>query len=126
MADVVKVLRAAELSTFRMTGVFEGSPDDLRDGFIHLSTPSQVAGTLARHFCDADGTAETALTALVLDTSKLGENLRWERSRDGAQFPHLYRALVLDDVVATHEIAIGDDGRHCLAAERHPDDGADT
>jgi len=93
MRPVFKLLRAAEWAAFEADGVFAGSPDDLRDGYIHMSTADQVAGTLARYF------AGEAVTEVTLNADALGEALRWEASRGGALFPHLYRALRRDEVV---------------------------
>jgi len=90
-----KVLRASEWQEEQKQGAVAGSPDDLRDGFIHLSTRSQLAGTLTRHF-----TGETGLVILEVATDRL-DDVRWEPSRDGALFPHLYGALSLDAVVRT-------------------------
>jgi uncharacterized protein (DUF952 family) len=94
MTQVFKLLRAAEWAAFEADGAFAGSPDDLRDGYIHMSTAEQVAGTLARYFTGDD------VVELTLDADELGEALRWEASRGGALFPHLYRALRRDEVVA--------------------------
>lgn len=99
MRPVVKLLRAAEWAAFEHDGAFAGSPDDRRDGFIHLSTPEQVEATRARHFAGV-----TELVALTLDAGALGPTLRWEASRDGALFPHLYRPLALADVVLTRRL----------------------
>jgi uncharacterized protein (DUF952 family) len=89
----VKIFRAGEWARFRAEGRFEGSADDGRDGFIHLSWPDQVAGTLARHFAGETG--------LVLARLGVGDDpaLKLEVSRGGARFPHLYRALLLADVL---------------------------
>ena len=91
---VVKLLRATEWAAFVADGNFAGSPDDLRDGFIHLSAPGQVAGTAAKWFA-----GEAGLMAVTCDAAALGAALRWEPARGGVLFPHLYRALVLADVV---------------------------
>lgn len=91
---VYKVLRAPEWAAFDAAGRFEGSGDDRRDGFIHLSAAEQVEATLARHFA-----GETGLVRVALDAAALGEALRWEVSRGGAEFPHLYRALTRADVI---------------------------
>ena len=91
---VYKILRAAEWGHAQERGVFAGSADDLRDGFIHLSTRDQLAGTIARHFA-----GETALVILEIAADRVSAALRWEPSRDGALFPHLYGALSLDAVV---------------------------
>jgi uncharacterized protein (DUF952 family) len=69
-------------------GTFSGSDDDVRDGFIRLSALHQLAGTLARH-CKG----RTDLVLIELDAGALGEELRWERSRGGDLFPHLYAPL---------------------------------
>lgn len=95
MTPVVKLLRAAEWAAFEASGSFAGSPDDRRDGFIHLSTPDQVAGTRAKWFADAVG-----VVAVTFDADALGAALRWEPARNGAIYPHLYRALGRDEVVA--------------------------
>jgi uncharacterized protein (DUF952 family) len=94
MTPVIKLLRAAEWAAFQATGVFAGSPDDLRDGYIHISPPGEVAATAAKWFA-----GEAGLMALTLDAEALGEALKWEPARGGVLFPHLYRALRLDEVV---------------------------
>jgi uncharacterized protein (DUF952 family) len=89
-----KVLRAPQWQDAQTHGVFIGSADDLRDGFIHLSTREQLAGTLDRHFA-----GETGLVVLEVAADRLGAKLEWEPSRDGALFPHLYGVLALDAIV---------------------------
>ncbi len=69
-------------------GIFPGSQDDRRDGFIHLSTHCQLAGTLAKHFKD-----QVDLLLIAFDADTLGDDLRWEASRGGDLFPHLYASL---------------------------------
>ena len=101
-SNVYKVLRAGELATLIADGATEGSPDDRRDGFVHLSQADQVAGTLDRHFA-----GETGLWLAVLHGA--AEGIRRELSRGGSLFPHLYRALRVADVVAL--LPIPDDGR---------------
>lgn len=92
---VFKIFRSGEWASFQEDGVFLGSADDLRDGFIHLSDGEQVAGTLARHFAGESG-------LVLAEVNVEGDAaLRWEVSRGGARFPHLFRALRLDDVVGT-------------------------
>ena len=93
MTSVFKLLRAAEWSSFKAAGVFAGSADDRRDGFIHLSADDQVAATRAKYFAD-----EPDVVLLALDAEALGAALRWEASRGGARFPHLYRALRVEEV----------------------------
>ena len=92
---VWKILLAEEAAQLIVTGRFEGSVDDRRDGFIHLSSGTQLAGTIGKHFA-----GRTGLVAARCDPQALGDALRWETSRGGAPFPHLYRPLLLADVAA--------------------------
>lgn len=94
MTPVIKLLRAAEWAQFQADGVFAGSPDDLRDGFIHLSTPEQAPGTAAKWFA-----GESGVVALTFDADALAADLKWEPSRGGQLFPHLYRPLRLGELV---------------------------
>lgn len=94
MTPIIKLLRAAEWAKFQADGVFAGSPDDLRDGYIHFSTPDQAAATLAKWFA-----GEAGVVALTIDADGLGEALKWEPARGGQLFPHLYRPLRLDEVI---------------------------
>lgn len=94
MTPIIKLLRAGEWAQFQADGQFAGSADDLRDGYIHISTPEQAPGTLAKWFAD-----EVGVVALTLDADALGEALKWEESRGGQLFPHLYRPLRLDEVI---------------------------
>jgi nicotinate-nucleotide pyrophosphorylase (carboxylating) len=89
--SIWKVFRAAEWEALQATGSFEGSPDDLRDGFIHLSTDQQLQGTLARHFAGAEGLV-LAEVAVAADPS-----LRFEGP---GHFPHLYRPLRREECTA--------------------------
>lgn len=92
---VYKVLRRDEIVHLIRDGRFEGSQDDLRDGFVHLSAAPQVHGTLVRHFADKSG-----LFLAICYADGLGAALRWEASRHGEAFPHLYRPLYLADIAA--------------------------
>ena len=100
MTDIFKILRTAEWHAFQAAGQFDGSLDDLRDGFIHFSTAEQVAGTLAKYF---SGEAEVVI--LTVPAGLLGDALRWEASRNGALFPHLYRPLLREEVSAARVVA---------------------
>jgi uncharacterized protein (DUF952 family) len=92
---VCKILRADEWAVLDATGEFAGSPDDLRDGYIHLSAPEQVAGSLAKHFAGAAG-----VVVADVDPARLPPGaLRWEPSRGGTLFPHLHAPLRRDAVV---------------------------
>ena len=96
---IYKVLRMGEWAALREDGIFRGSPDDLRDGFIHFSAADQLAGTLARHFAGEDG-----LMLVACDTEVLGEGLQWDVSRGGARFPHLYRSLEISEIAWTKPV----------------------
>lgn len=88
-------------------GRFDGAPVDLADGYIHFSTGGQVRETAAKYF-----TGEDALLLVAVDPGELGEALRWEPSRGGALFPHLYAPLPLDAVLYVQDIPRGEDGMH--------------
>lgn len=100
---IYKIFRAAEWAEAQAQGSFAGSPDDLRDGFIHFSTKEQLAGTAARHFAGAGN-----LVLAEVDAVRLGEALRWEPSRNGQLFPHLYGPLPLDAVSRTWPLSFVD------------------
>ncbi len=90
-------------------GHYAGSADDARDGFIHLSTRAQLAATAAKHFAGRSG-----LVLVAVDPAGLGEALRWEPSRGGALFPHLYGPLPMASVLGVEPLPLGPDGRHRL------------
>ena len=102
---VFKIFRRPEWEALRDTGESAGAPVDLADGYIHLSTREQVAETAAKHFA---GESDLVLVAVEID--RLGDALRWEPSRGGALFPHLYRTLRLDDVVWDKSLPLGATG----------------
>lgn len=88
-------------------GRFDGAPVDLADGYIHLSSSAQVRETAAKHFA-----GQRDLLLVAVDPSALGEALRWEPSRGGALFPHLYAPLDLSAVISAEPLTIGDDDTH--------------
>lgn len=98
-ATAFKVLTAGQWATFESSGVFAGAPVDLADGYIHLSTAEQLAETLAKHFAGQSG-----LVVAEIDLSGFGAVLKWEVSRGGALFPHLYAPLPISAVIATTRI----------------------
>src|SRR5690606_32720760 len=85
---IYKLLSVEEWRTAKTAGVFRGSAVDLADGYVHFSTAEQVVETAARHFAGRLG-----LVLLTVDPQLLGDELRWELSRGGALFPHLYADL---------------------------------
>ena len=106
MRTIFKICRASEWANAVRSGVFQGSPIDLRDGYIHFSTAEQVVETAATHFAGIDD-----LTLVAVDAVALGPALRWEPSRGGALFPHLYGPLPVADVLWVRELPLGDAGR---------------
>ena len=89
---IYKIIRQEELAAAQQSGVFEGSSDDKRDGFIHFSSASQLAGSLNKHF-----SGESGLLIAAVDADTLGRDLKWEESRNGDLFPHLYRSISLSE-----------------------------
>ncbi len=104
---VYKIFRAQEWEALLDRGVTFGTPADLADGFIHLSTAAQLAGTAERHFAGEEG-----LVLAAVDAEDFGAAMRWEPSRGGALFPHLYRKLRLCEVMWHKPLPLGPDGRH--------------
>ncbi|APX90295.1 hypothetical protein BV394_11635 [Brevirhabdus pacifica] len=108
---IYKIFRPAEWQALSSDGRTDGAPVDLADGYIHFSTAEQAQETAAKHFA---GAGELVLAAV--DADRLGESLRWEPSRGGALFPHLYRPLELTDVL-WHRPLPERDGQHHFPAE---------
>jgi uncharacterized protein (DUF952 family) len=102
---IYKILRRPEWDAFRAAGHTAGAPVDLADGFIHFSTATQVAETAARHFA-----TESDLVLVAFEADRLGLELKWEPSRGGALFPHLYRNLRLAEVVWDKSLPLGATG----------------
>ena len=102
---IYKIFRRPEWDEFRATGETLGAPVDLADGYIHFSTSAQVAETAAKHFA-----TESDLVLVAVKADLLGDALRWEPSRGGALFPHLYRALRLSEVIWDKSLPLGATG----------------
>lgn len=105
---IYKILTRDEWRAFAAAGRTTGAPVDLADGFIHFSTADQLAGTAAKHFADRDD-----LVLVAVDPAGLGDALKWEPSRGGALFPHLYAPLTLDAVLWLTGMPLGPSG-HAL------------
>lgn len=103
---IYKIFRTSEWEALKADGSTEGAPIDLSDGFIHFSTAAQAQETAQKHFAGVTG-----LVLLAVDSDRLGEHLRWEPSRGGDLFPHLYRPL-LDSDVTWHKPLPLIDGQH--------------
>ncbi len=103
---IYKIFRAAEWAALEADGETLGAPVDLADGYIHFSTAAQARETAAKHFAGAEG-----LVLAAVDTAPLQDDLRWEVSRGGQDFPHLYRALRRSEVVWTAPLPL-ENGAH--------------
>ena len=104
---VYKICRADEWREAERAGAFRGAAIDLTDGYIHFSTSEQATETAARHFA---GIGDLVLVAVA--TAALGPALKWEPSRGGALFPHLYGVLTPDAVLWAKPLPLGGEGRH--------------
>jgi len=114
---IYKIFRGPEWAELDRTGTTAGAPVDLADGFIHFSTADQMRETAARHFAGAEGLVLAAVPA-----GPLGDQLKWEPSRGGALFPHLYRPLARQEVTAHWPLPLAADGH--IFPETLPEDGA--
>lgn len=107
MPTIYKICPASAWREAERRGVYLGSADDLRDGFIHFSTAEQVAETARKYFF-----GQTGLFLIAVDADQLGDALRWEPSRGGALFPHLYGELDLGATTAVLDLRARSDGGH--------------
>ena len=106
MTDIAyKIVDAAEWRAAVAEGRYDGAPVDLADGYIHMSTEAQLAETARRHFA-----GRRDLLLLDVDLTRLGDDVVWEPSRGGAQFPHLYAPMPLSAVVATRTLNVTAEG----------------
>lgn len=97
----------AEWQAAQESGVYEGSSQDRADGFIHFSDAGQVRDSAAKHRA-----GQPDLVLLTVDVDALGNDLKWEPSRGGALFPHLYGTLPVSAVRQADDLPLGDDGFH--------------
>jgi uncharacterized protein (DUF952 family) len=104
---IYHVCKKDEWQAAQAAGFYEGSSQDKADGFIHFSGLETVRASTAKHRAGQDN-----LTLLIADTSKLGDALKWEESRGGLRFPHLYSALPVNAVTEAIDVNLGDDGVH--------------
>ena len=109
MATIYKICDRALWQAAGPTGAFRGATVDLRDGFIHFSTAAQLAETAAKHFGGL-----TDLVLVAADAEALGAALKWEVSRGGELFPHLYGDLPLSAVRWSRPLTQGPDGGHLI------------
>lgn len=104
-----KVLTADQMAVLELEGSFAGAPIDLTDGYIHLSTHAQLTETVDKHFA-----GQADLWVAAVDLEALGETVKWEPSRGGQLFPHIYAALPLDAVIAYGPLQRDDKGEVML------------
>ncbi|OWU84240.1 hypothetical protein ATO6_14495 [Oceanicola sp. 22II-s10i] len=102
---IYKIFRAPEWAALESAGSTPGAPVDVADGYVHFSTAAQAAETAAKHFAGEEG-----LVLLALDPDSLAPDLKWEPSRGGQLFPHLYRDLRLTDVLWSRPLPLGPSG----------------
>ena len=108
---IYHMCRAEEWQRALPTGRYSGSSQDATDGFIHFSTAAQIVESAAKHRAGQSG-----LVLLTVDPAALGDALKWEASRGGALFPHLYGALPCAAVRRVDDLPLGADGRHVFPA----------
>lgn len=107
MTTIYHMAASADWQVAEQNGVYAGSADDLRDGFIHFSTAAQVVESAAKH---RQGRSDLLL--LYVAAEALGDALRWEAARGGQLFPHLYGQLRPEQVYRIEKLPLGADGRH--------------
>lgn len=110
-APIYHICRAEEWAAAEAAGVYHGSSQDAADGFIHFSSAAQVRASAAKHRAGQDG-----LTLIAADPDLLGAALKWEPSRGGALFPHLYGPLPAAAVVRADPLPLGGGGAHVFPA----------
>jgi uncharacterized protein (DUF952 family) len=106
-----KILTDEQFAQMKADGLFKGAPIDLTDGYIHMSTREQAAETAAKHFAGQD-----RLVMLMIDLAPFGEAIKWEESRGGALFPHLYGDLPMSAVAGKVVLRLDEAGRHMFPA----------
>ena len=111
MRLIFKIVATEEWRAAEAAGLFRGAAVDRVDGFIHFSTAEQAPGTAAKWFA-----GRSDLTLAAVDAEALGADLKWEPSRGGALFPHLYAALPMSAVVWSRPLPLGRDGRHAFGS----------
>ncbi len=113
MTSIIYKISPEELwCSAEQAGRFDGAPIDLRDGYIHFSTSAQVRETAAKHF-----SGQADLVLVDVSSEALGGALKWEVSRSGALFPHLYAPLDLSAVLWTKQLPLDGDGNHIFPAD---------
>ncbi len=102
---IYKICSKAVWEEIRLLKSWTGSPHDVQDGFIHFSAASQLEGTFRKYYA-----GQTDLMLLAIDADALGNALKWESSRGGDLFPHLYGPLLISKIVSAQNLAMSEDG----------------
>ena len=112
MGDIIyHMCRKDEWAAAQATGFYGGSSQDQADGFIHFSNKDQIVKSAAKH-----RTGQKGLLLISVDADDLGDALRWEASRGGQLFPHLYGDLAVEAVAKAEDLPLGPDGKHIFPA----------
>jgi len=111
-ARIYKIVDVAEWTAAQLVGKYTGSAVDARDGFIHFSSAEQVAETAAKHFADRDD-----LLIVGIETAVLRDELKWEASRGGVLFPHLYGSFETNKVAFVEKLLLNEQGEHVIPAK---------
>lgn len=106
-SEIYKIIDKEEWAAAETEGLFKGASIDLSDGYIHFSTATQAPETAALHF-----TGQAGLALVSVSTKALGDALKWEASRGGDLFPHLYAPLEMRHVARVDDLPVGPDGKH--------------
>jgi uncharacterized protein (DUF952 family) len=107
MTEIIyKIVRAEDWNIAKTEGVFTGSSDDRRDGYLHFSSAHQLRATYSKYYA-----TEERNMLVIVEVDVLGNGLKWEVSRGGEKFPHFYGVLRVSDVCAAVPIAVGPDGQ---------------
>jgi uncharacterized protein (DUF952 family) len=107
MPLIYKIVGVAEWRAAQEAGEFVGSAVDVADGYIHFSDGAQAPETAEKWFA-----GRSDLMLLAVEAAHLGDKLKWEPSRGGQLFPHLYARLALEAVVWARALPMAADGRH--------------
>ena len=110
-ASIYHICRREEWEAAQAAGRYSGSSQDTADGFIHFSTAAQLEESAARHRANQSG-----LVLLAVDPAALGAALKWESSRRGQMFPHLYGELPFAALRDVWDLPLGSDSRHLFPA----------
>lgn len=109
---IYKIVNSPQWATAEEQGKFLGAAIDLEDGYIHFSTAKQVKETVEKYFH-----GQLDLLIVAVDPDRLGADLKWEPSRGGDLFPHLFNVLSLDSVISVNDLPLGTDGEFIYPAE---------